>query len=233
MPSYETYYDCNSSEQFLQLINSCCKLDEQKNIKKIADERKLQESVIFTLQFNASVNQNPELKKEAISWINKIASALKILPESNYKYYLDKSKGNNQFITTPAINLRMLSFHTARAALQSQINLKNNHVIFELALSERDYTDQKMDEFSALVKAAYISMGLKKIKFYIQGDHYQVDPKKYSENSEKEMQRIKDLIKEAICNDVYNIDIDTSKFETDKQELFKNKAFNNEFPIIS
>ena len=154
MNNYSAYYDINSQVQLQQLIESCCKIDENKNIKRINNEKKLQEEIIWTLQFNASVNQNTEIKTAAIEWINKIANFLKIVSDSNYKYYLDKSKGNNMFETTPAINLRMLAFHEARAALLAQKTMKNPHIIFELALSERDYTDQKMDEYAALIKSA-------------------------------------------------------------------------------
>jgi len=108
----------------------------------------------------------------------------------------------------------MVSFHMARSAVRAADALGVPHIIFELALSEVGYTGQQKDEYVALVKAAYISLGIKNRKIYLQADHYQLDPKKYAEDSDKEMQRIKSAITKALENEVYNIDIDSSKFET-------------------
>jgi fructose/tagatose bisphosphate aldolase len=45
---------------------------------------------------------------------------------------------------------------------------------------------------------------------FIQGDHVQVSAKKYKEDPEKEINSLKELVKEEIEADFYNIDIDSS-----------------------
>lgn len=169
---------------------------------------------ISKLAFNASVSDNPEVKQAAIRAINEIADRLKITTGSNTAFYDEKADGKHQFFTVPAVNSRMVTFHTIRAAVKAADALKLPHIVFELALSEVGYTAQQKDEYAALVKAAYISLGITNREIYLQADHYQFDPKKYTEDSTKEMQRIKDAVVKALENGVYNIDIDASKFET-------------------
>lgn len=208
------YQDFKQVQELHHMLQEIASFDAQGKIVKINSEQKLQEEIIWQLQYTASVHENPEIKKEAINIINAIAYHLKLEPSSNYVYYGEKAEGKNLFATTPAINCRMLTFHTVRAALLAYQQLKLPHIVFELALSEQGYTGQKIDEYASLVKAAYISCGFKNTKIYLQGDHYQADPKKYAENPEQEIQRIKEVIKSSIEQGVYNIDIDTSKFET-------------------
>lgn len=169
---------------------------------------------ISTLAFDASVSDNPDVKQAAIRAINEIADQLKIIAGSNTAFYDEKAEGKHQFFTVPAVNSRMVTFHTIRAAVKVADALQLPHIVFELALSEVGYTAQQKDEYAALVKAAYISLGITNREIYLQADHYQFDPKKYAEDSTKEMQRIKDAVVKALENGVYNIDIDASKFET-------------------
>lgn len=169
---------------------------------------------ISTLAFDASVSDNPEVKEAAIRAINEIADRLKITCGSNVAFYDAKAAGMHQFFTVPAVNSRMVTFHTIRAAVKAADALKLPHIVFELALSEVGYTAQQKDEYAALVKAAYISLGITNREIYLQADHYQLDPKRYAEDPAKEVQRIKDAVVKALENGVYNIDIDASKFET-------------------
>lgn len=212
--SQQHYRELSSVEEALNLVREVCNV-EGENITAVNNQSRLQEEIIYTLQFNASVNQNEEIKKTCIRLINQIAKALKIVSSSNTKFYDEKANGKHQFFTVPAINSRMITFHTVRSAVRAAESLQVPHVIFELALSEVGYTGQQKDEYAALVRAAYISLGITNREIFIQADHYQVDPKKYAADGAKEVQRIKDAITNAIENEVYNIDIDTSKFETD------------------
>lgn len=211
--SQQHYQVLSSHEELQQLVSQVCQLEEDQ-VRGINDQSRLQSEVIYTLQFNASVNENAEVKKAAIRYINQIAKVQGIRSSSNTEFYDAKSGGEHQFFTVPAINSRMVTFHTVRSALKAVERLHAPHVIFELALSEVGYTAQQKDEYAALVRAAYISLGLTNREIFIQADHYQLDPKKYATDSAKEMQKIKDAIVKAIENEVYNIDIDASKFET-------------------
>ena len=211
--SEESYKDLNSQQEVESLVKESCAVGFD-GINSINDQQKLQDDTIKSLAYNASVSENPEVKKASIFWINKIADFLKIESASNSEYYQKKANGDDQFFTVPAVKSRMVTFHTVRSAVRSADKLNIPHLILELALSEVGYTGQQKDEYSALCKAAYISLGLKNRKVYVQADHYQLDPKKYAIDKDAEMQRIKDAITKAIENGVYNIDLDSSKFET-------------------
>ncbi len=209
----EFYKDLDSVQAIGDLVSQVCDIQGEA-IASITDSQKLQDEVIYTLQFNASVNEHEEVKQAAIAWINKIANAMHIESASNVDYYGKKASGEHQFFTVPAVNSRMVTFHTVRSAARAANDLGLPHLILELALSEVGYTGQQKDEYGALVKAAYISLGMENTKIYLQADHYQLDPKKYAADADKELQRIKDAITKALENGVYNIDIDASKFET-------------------
>ncbi|MBU4449603.1 MAG: class II fructose-bisphosphate aldolase, partial [Proteobacteria bacterium] len=61
------------------------------------------------------------------------------------------------------------------------------------------------------------------------GDHFQVNMKKYKEDPKKEVQGVKDLIREAIASGFYNIDIDTSTLvELEKPTVKEQQKLNYE-----
>jgi uncharacterized protein (UPF0276 family) len=188
-------------------------IDEVNALGSVTDPKKLANEVIWQLQYSASTAEG-EVKQAAIAAINSLAAAQNITTGSNTAFYEAKAKGENQFFTVPAINSRMATFHTVRAAVRAADRLNVPHVIFEIALSEIGYTAQEQDEYAALVKAAYISLGITNREIYLQADHYQLDPKKYSKDAKAEVERIQKEITKALEAGVYNIDIDTSKFET-------------------
>lgn len=211
--AHSSYIDLSSKEAVQELVTSVCVV-EGDVVASVSDQKKLQNDVIYTLQFNASVAEDEVVKQTAIHWINQIAKALNITTGSNCDFYDQKADGQHQFFTVPAVNIRMASFHKTRAAVRAAQALKVPHVIFELAISESGYTNQQMDEFVAVIKAAHISLGMSDHVVYVQGDHYQFNPEKYEADKDAEMQRLKDYAKKALDNGAYNIDIDASKFET-------------------
>ena len=184
------------------------------HVQTIEDINALGADDISSLQFHASVSDDQEIKQAAIARINVIANEMGIQNGSNCDFYDAKAKGDHQFYTVPAVNGRMVPFFMVRAAVKVAQQLQLPHIVFELAVSEMGYTAQQKDEFAALVKAAYISLGLKDRAVYIQADHYQLDPVKYAKDGDLEVNRLKDLIVKALEAGVYNIDIDSSKFET-------------------
>lgn len=211
--SQKYYVDLPSADAVKILVAQVCSVDND-SVVSVSNVEQLVNELIYTLQFNATTSEDLEVKQAAMYWINEIARALDVRPSSNCDFYDQKAQGEHQFFTVPAINSRMMTFHTVRAAVRAAETLGLPHIIFELALSEVGYTAQQKDEYVALVKAAYISLGLSNREIYLQADHYQLDPKKYAADSTKEVQRLKDAITKAIENEVYNIDIDASKFET-------------------
>jgi fructose/tagatose bisphosphate aldolase len=142
--------------------------------------------------------------------IRLVANAFGTFPASIHELY--KARGRGELpptFTVPAINLRMLTFDSARAVFRVAKAMNGGAFIFEIARSEIGYTDQRPTEYAASVLAAAIAEGYTGPVF-IQGDHFQVSAKRFLDNPEPELQALRDLIRDAIAAGFYNIDIDAS-----------------------
>jgi fructose/tagatose bisphosphate aldolase len=82
-------------------------------------------------------------------------------------------------------------------------------MIFEIARSEIGYTDQRPAEYFSVVTAAAIKEGYRG-PLFVQGDHFQVNAKKFKADPEAEVRTVSELTEESIKGGFYNIDIDTS-----------------------
>ena len=141
--------------------------------------------------------------------IREAAESLGILPASILPLYRARGRGEVSGFTVPAINVRMMSYDTARAAMRAAGRLEAGAVIFEIARSEMGYTEQRPSEYAAVMLAAAIREEWQG-PFFLQGDHFQTNPKKMQEAPEKEVAAIEALIEEAIPAGFLQIDIDTS-----------------------
>ena len=150
-----------------------------------------------------------EVRDAARRAIREAASSLSILPASILPLYRARGRGEVGGFTVPAINIRMLAYDSARAAFRAARALDVAAVIFEIARSEIGYTDQRPGEYAAVVTAAAIREQWEG-PLFLQGDHYQTNPKKMKEAPEKEIAAIEALIDEAIPAGFFQIDIDTS-----------------------
>jgi len=145
-------------------------------------------------------------------------------PASIHELYLARGRGEVPAFTTPAINVRMLSYDTARAIFRAAVRMDVGAVICEIARSEIGYTDQRPSEYVAVITAAALREGFDHPVF-IQGDHVQVNAKKYATDPAAELSAIKALIDEELHAGFYNIDVDTStlvdlsKSTLDEQQL--------------
>lgn len=143
-------------------------------------------------------------------FIRALALETGIIPASIHDLYMARGKGElRQDFTVPALNLRALPFHAARAVFRAARALDAGAIIFEIARSEIGYTDQRPAEYASAVLGAAIAQGYQGPVF-IQGDHFQVSAKRYAEKPEAELQAVRDLAREAIASGFFNIDIDTS-----------------------
>ncbi len=135
---------------------------------------------------------------------------LGIIPSSINDLYIARGRGEVPLtFTTPALNLRVLSYDAARAVFRTAKKMNGGAFIFEIARSEIGYTAQRPAEYATNVLAAAIAEEWKGPVF-IQGDHFQVSPKKYASDPQGEIKAVKDLAAEAISAGFFNIDIDTS-----------------------
>ena len=176
---------------------------------KILDPQAVRDN-IEALVIQAVLAEDQEIRFLARYLIRRIALALEIYPSTINDLYLARGRGEvpNTF-TTPAINLRSLSFYAARAVFKAAHEIDAGAFIFELARSETGYTDQRPSEYAANVLGAAIAEGYTGPVF-IQGDHYQVSASRYRDNPEEELNAVKDLTREALGAGYFNIDVDTS-----------------------
>lgn len=159
---------------------------------------------------SAVFSEDEQEKKKTREQISQLAKESGIESASIYSYYMAIGEGKvPPDSTVPAINIRALTYDTARIIFRLMIKHQIGPVIFEIAKSEIEYTDQRPDEYTTAVLAAAIKEGYSGPVF-LQGDHFQFSQNKYSEDPEAETQKIKDLIKEAIDGGFRNIDIDAS-----------------------
>ena len=170
--------------------------------------------------------------KEYARWmIWELGQAVGVRPASIHHLYLARGRGEVRGFTVPAINLRGASYDTARAIFRTAIAMKAGAFILEIARSEIAYTDQRPAEYVSVVLAAALREGFRG-PLFIQGDHFQVNHKKYAINPAPEVEAVKALVREAVGAGFYNIDIDTSTLvDLSKDALIEQQRLNYEVGI--
>lgn len=174
----------------------------------VIDPARFREEVLDSLVWSAVFGQG-EARDAARRTIREAARELGILPASILPLYEARGRGEVSGFTVPAVNIRMLTYDTARAAFRAAMSMDAGALIFEIARSEIGYTDQRPAEYATVVLAAAARESWTGPVF-LQGDHYQTNPKKMREDPEKEIAAIQALIDEAIPAGFFQIDIDTS-----------------------
>jgi fructose/tagatose bisphosphate aldolase len=159
--------------------------------------------------YNAIFNDDDEIRNVCRWLVYESALSSEIFPASIHPYYMEMGKGKHVGHTVPAINLRGLTFDCARAVFRAARDLQVGAMIFEIARSEIGYTAQRPREYATSVLGAAIREGYRGPVF-LQGDHFQVNQKKFDSDSDAETGAVASLISEAIEAGFYNIDIDTS-----------------------
>lgn len=176
---------------------------------RVLDAKRLRADLIDRLVETAVFGPTPEVKDLARSWIRLAAEALGTVSASIHPLYMAMGRGDVSGFTVPAINVRAVAYDFARAICATAVKEDVGAVIFELARSEIGYTDQRPAEFAAVVTAAAVKEGLVG-PLFIQGDHYQVNARKYAADPEAEVAAVRRLTEEAVAAGYGNIDIDTS-----------------------
>ena len=148
-------------------------------------------------------------KQKLVGEIHTAAKAQGIFLSSIHDVYMARGKGQGKLFTTPAMNLRTMTYDLARAVFRVAKRTNAGAFIFEIAKSEMGYTGQPPIEYTGVVLAAAIKEGFSGPVF-IQGDHCQIKAVSYFENKAKEVGALKDLVQDAIAGGFYNIDIDSS-----------------------
>jgi fructose/tagatose bisphosphate aldolase len=168
----------------------------------------LRNQFVDGLVYNA-VFGNDDVKDAARWLIWELSQELGCGAASIHEYYMAGGQNAWSNRTTPAINIRGMTYDVARTILQAAHKLNTGQVIFEIARSEIGYTKQEPDEYAAVILAAAIRENHQGPTF-IQGDHFQINASNYKKDPEKEVQGVRDLIVQGIAAGFYNIDVDSS-----------------------
>ncbi len=184
------------------------------------------EKLVYKLVFENDEGADKEIRKRADAQGIKLAST--------YNLYKARAKNEWDGFSVPAINIRTLTFDTARAIFRQVLNKKVGAFIFEIARSEIGYTNQKMSEYVPVILAAAIKEGFRGTLFF-QGDHFQTKAEKFFDEKQKneEISAVKKLIKESIEAGAYNIDIDCSTLvKLEEKDLKKQQKYNFELTAL-
>ena len=175
---------------------------------RVRDQAKLRTSATDRLAWQAVFGSGEE--REAARWLVwELGQATGARPASINDLYLSRGRGECGGFTVPAINVRMLAYDTSRAIFRAAKAGKAGAIILEIARSEIAYTEQRPAEYVAVMIAAALREGYA-LPLFIQGDHCQVNHKKYQADPEGEVGEVKKLIAEEVGAGFYNIDVDTS-----------------------
>jgi len=174
----------------------------------IEDESVLRSPTMDALVRRAVFGKGAE--RSAARWLVwELGQAVGVRPASIHDLYLARGRGECGGFTVPAINIRMLGYDTARAVFRAALKADAGTILLEIARSEIAYTDQRPAEYVAVMIAAALREGYR-LPLFIQGDHCQVNPKKYHSDPTGEVGEVKKLIAEEIAAGFYNVDVDTS-----------------------
>src|SRR5688572_29885840 len=168
-------------------------------------------------------------ERERARWlIWEIGQAVGVRAASIDDLYRARGRGEIRGFTVPAINVRGSSYETARAIFRTAMRLHAGAFILEIARSEIAYTDQRPTEYVAVMLAAALREGFRGPVF-IQGDHFQVNAKKFAADPKAEVSAVKQLALEAVSAGFYNIDVDTSTLvDLSKPNLDQQQRLNYE-----
>ncbi|MHB1265410.1 MAG: class II fructose-bisphosphate aldolase [Gemmatimonadaceae bacterium] len=172
-----------------------------------------------------------ELREIARWVIWQLGQASGVRPASIHELYMARGRGEISGFTVPAINVRGATYDTARAIFRTAKKLDAGAFILEIARSEIVYTGQRPAEYVSVLIAAALREGYT-APLFIQGDHFQVNAKKYKAGADAEVHGVKELAREAIAAGFYNIDIDTSTLvDLSKGSLAEQQRLNYEVGV--
>jgi hypothetical protein len=192
----------------------------------IVDETALRERVITILAHASALGEDADVRDTARWIIGQVGDQLGIRPASIHDLYMARGRGEVSGFTVPAMNIRASTFQTGRALFAAARKEGVGALILEIARSEIGYTEQRPTEYVASLTAAAIREGWSGPLFF-QGDHVQINVKKYTVDPEPEIHALRDLIREEVHAGFYNIDVDTSTLvELDKDGLVEQQRVN-------
>ncbi|AHG90411.1 ketose-bisphosphate aldolase class-II [Gemmatirosa kalamazoonensis] len=196
----------------------------------VVDERALATEALDPVVRQAVFGTDEE--KEFARWLLwEIGQAVGVRPASIHELYMARGRGDVHGFTVPAMNIRAMTYDTVRSIIRTANKLDAGAFILEIARSEIAYTDQRPAEYVSVIIGAALREGYRG-PLFIQGDHFQVNAKKFAVDAVTEVNAVKQLAVEAIHAGFYNIDIDTSTLvDLSKQSLDEQQRLNYETAV--
>ena len=194
-----------------QNLNGAVGIDDSGRVE-LLDAERVRGGLIDRLARDAVFGTVP-VKRFSRWLIWELGQAMGACPASIHEFYMARAANTWSNRTVPAMNMRFSTYEAGRAAYRAAQRTQTGAFIFEIARSEMGYTFQEPAEFSAVLIAAAIKEGYSG-PIFIQGDHFQVDGKKYRTDPEGALNEVKALAKKAVAAGYWNIDIDTSTLVT-------------------
>lgn len=173
----------------------------------VKDSEIVQQSMDVLAQIAAFGTFSERIIAHKLAW--NLASACGIFPASIDELYRKISTGEMPDITVPAMNMRAIAYHSARAVFGAMHENNVGAAIFELSRGEIAFTGQRPMEYATVILCAAIAEEHKG-PLFLQADHFQVSPSRYADDAYRELTTLKKLISEAVEAGFFNIDIDTS-----------------------
>ena len=208
-----------------ELMNGAVSIDDGR--VTVTDESALASPAMDALA-RAAVFGDQDSKDNARWLIWEIGQEVGVIPSSIHELYMARGRGETGGYTVPAINVRGMSYDTARSIFRTARSLNAGAFLLEIARSEIAYTDQRPSEYVAVMTAAALREGWR-APIFIQGDHFQVNAKKFAVDPVAEVNNVKALAREAIAAGFYNIDVDTSTLvDLSKPDLDQQQRTNYE-----
>ncbi len=187
---------------------------------------------IDSLIVKAVLSAQGEEKEQAQKEIQRQARENGVYCASIHELYMAIGRGDVGGFTVPAMNIRGLTYDTARIIFRLATQNHIGPFIFEIAKSEQKYTNQPPQEYSSVILAAALREGYRGPVF-LQGDHYQFNRKLFLSDPETEIRNIKNLIKNSIEAGFFNIDIDASTLvDLEKKEIDDQQKNNYEMTAL-
>ncbi len=172
-----------------------------------------QPELLATDRMDAVVNAavfGSAAEKEYARWLLwEVGQQVGVRAASIHDLYIARGAGKTGGYTVPAMNIRAASYDTMRSIFRTALRLDAGAFILEIARSEIAYTDQRPAEYVAVALAAALREGFRG-PLFVQGDHFQVNHKKFAVDPVLEVNSVKQLVTEAVAAGFYNIDVDTS-----------------------
>ena len=193
--------------ELLQRVASSIRVEN--GAVRLVDQNALRSSGIDALVREAVFAEDLDLRDTARWVIGEVGAQVGVIPSSIHDLYIARGQGKVGGFTVPAMNIRAATYDTGRALFSAAVELDVGALILEIARSEIGYTDQRPAEYVAVLTAAAIKEGWSG-PLFVQGDHFQVNAKKYAADPEPELRAVRDIVREGIHAGFYNIDVDTS-----------------------